>query len=1048
MVRLALRNPYLVIVVALAILLVGATVITRIPADILPMFKTPAVQILTFYPGMPAEIVERDITNRLERWTSQANGIAGQESKSLVGVSIVKDHFRPDIDPNTAMSQVSSLAISDLYYLPPGTVPPMVMPFDPTASVPLALLSVSSPTLDETKLYDVAYFSIRNQLSGITGVIAPAVYGGRIRRILVYLDPQKLQGRGLSPLDVVQSLRQNNLLIPVGNAKIGNLDYQVTSNAMVPRVDQINDFPIKIANGATVLVRDVGQVQDTYAMQTNVVHVEGRRQVYIPIYRQPGANTIEVVDGVRSALERIGQRIPEGIRLSLVLDQSVFVRRAIQDLEFEAILGGLLAATMVLLFLGSVRSMAIVLLSLPLAVLAAITALYFTGQSLNSMTLGGLALAVGLLIDQSIVVLENISRHLQAGKPIREAAHVGASEMAQPVFVISLTIAIVFFPVVFLTGVARFLFAPLALSVVFAIGASYLLAMTLIPASTVRLLRHQSAPGVVQEPGKGAVTRGLQRFRQAFERFVPRYEHMLRWVLLRRRATLLAGVSLFALSLLTLPWIGRELFPRTDAGQFTIYLRLPAGTRIEKTEERVSEIERFLRERIRKEDQQMVISNMGVLYDWPAAYTPNSGPQDAFLNVQLAPGHSISAGEYVRRLRSELPGRFPEIRFAYDTGGMLAAALNFGLPSPINIQVEGNDLHVARRIAEDIKKRAEQVPGAVDVRIQQETEYPQIDIEVDRIKAALIGLTPEEIVKNAVSSLVSSVNFNPAFWIDHQTGNHYFLGVQYPEEQINSLDTLRDIPITSAVQKQPIPLKNIAAFRRSTTVSEVNHLNINRVTDVYVNVEGRDVGSVAADIERHLADLKVPAGYAVRTRGEVSTMRESFGSLGFGLALAALLVYLVMVVQFQSFRDPLVVLFAVPLGLTGVLGMLLATGTALSIQSLMGIIMMVGIVVAYGVLLVEFANQRVRAGASPLEAVVEAGRIRIRAILMTSLAAALGLIPMAIAGGLNAPLARAIIGGVLASAALTLFVVPAAYVAARAGLQQAGSQESENLGTG
>lgn len=444
----------------------------------------------------------------------------------------------------------------------------------------------------------------------------------------------------------------------------------------------------------------------------------------------------------------------------------------------------------------------------------------------------------------------------------------------------------------------------------------------------------------------------------------------------------------------------------------------------------------------------MVISNMGVLYDWPAAYTPNSGPQDAFLNVQLAPGHSISAGEYVRRLRSGLPGRFPEIRFAYDTGGMLAAALNFGLPSPINIQVEGNDLHVARRIAEDIKKRAEQVPGAVDVRIQQETEYPQIDIEVDRIKAALIGLTPEEIVKNAVSSLVSSVNFNPAFWIDHQTGNHYFLGVQYPEEQINSLDTLRDIPITSAVQKQPIPLKNIAAFRRSTTVSEVNHLNINRVTDVYVNVEGRDVGSVAADIERHLADLKVPAGYAVRTRGEVSTMRESFGSLGFGLALAALLVYLVMVVQFQSFRDPLVVLFAVPLGLIGVLGMLLATGTALSIQSLMGIIMMVGIVVAYGVLLVEFANQRVRAGASPLEAVVEAGRIRIRAILMTSLAAALGLIPMAIAGGLNAPLARAIIGGVLASAALTLFVVPAAYVAARAGLQQAGSQESENLGTG
>ena len=483
MVRLALRNPYFVIVTALTILLLGTTVLTRIPVDILPVFQTPAVQILTFYPGMPAEIVERDITNRLERWTSQANGIARQESKSLIGVSIVKDYFRPDIDPNTAMSQVSSLAISDLYYLPPGTIPPMVMPFDPTATIPLAVLSISSSTLDETKLYDVAYYSIRNQLSGITGVIAPAVYGGRIRRILVYLDPNKLQARALSSLDVVESLRKNNLVIPVGNAKIGNLDYQITSNAMVRDVREINNFPIKIQNGAPVFVRDVGEVQDTFAIQTNVVHIDGRRQVYIPIYRQPGANTVEVVDGVQVALERISQRIPEGIDLALVMDQSVFVRRAMRDLEFEAILGGLLAATMVLLFLGSVRAMVIVLLSLPLAVLAAIVGLYFTDQTLNSMTLGGLALAVGLLIDQSIVVLENIVRHRQAGKSAREAALAGATEMAQPVFIISLTIGIVFFPVVFLTGTARFLFTPLAISVLLAIAASFGLALTLIPAA-------------------------------------------------------------------------------------------------------------------------------------------------------------------------------------------------------------------------------------------------------------------------------------------------------------------------------------------------------------------------------------------------------------------------------------------------------------------------------------------------------------------------------------------------------------------------------------
>ncbi len=1011
--------------------------LTRIPVDILPVFKTPAVQILTFYPGMPAEIMERDITNRLERWTSQANGIARQESKSLIGVSIVKDYFRPDIDSNTAMSQVSSLAISDLYYLPPGTIPPMVMPFDPTASVPLALLSVSSPTLDETKLYDVAYFNIRNQLSGITGVIAPAVYGGRIRRILVYLDPNKLQARNLSPMDVVQSLRDNNLIIPVGDAKIGSFDYQITSNAMVPDVSQINDFPIKIQNGAPVLVRDVGVTQDAFAIQTNVVHVGGRRQVYIPIYRQPGANTIQVVDGVRNTLERISQRIPEGINLTLVLDQSVFVRQAIGDLEFEAILGGLLAATMVLLFLGSVRSMMVVLLSLPLAVVAAVIGLYFSGQSLNSMTLGGLALAVGLLIDQSIVVLENISRHLDKGLAPREAALTGATEMAQPLFIISLTIAIVFFPVVFLTGVAKFLFSPLALSVVFAIAASLVLAMTLIPASVTRLLRNSREQRDASGAASGPLRSLLRRFGQGFERLAERYEKVLRQALQARRQTLIGAVLLFVLALLTLPFIGRELFPRTDTGQFTIYLRLPSGTRVESTEQQVTAVEDFLRKRINGHDLQMVISNMGVLYDWPAAYTPNSGPQDAFINVQLTPGHKISSGEYVWELRRELPRQFYDIRFAYDVGGMLAAALNFGLPSPIDIQVEGNDLRTARRIAEDVREKAGQVGGAVDVRIQQDTEYPQIDIQVDRVRAANLGLTPQDIVKNVVSSLVSSVNFNPAFWIDDRTGNHYFLGVQYPEKEISSLDTIRDIPITSPSQKQPIQLRNIATLNRTTTVSEVNHLNITRVVDVYVNAEGRDVGSVASEVEKRLAEIKVPPGYSIRMRGEVSSMRESFGSLGLGLALAALLVYLVMVVQFQSFRDPLIVLFAVPLGLIGVLLMLLVTRTPFSIQSLMGIVMMIGIVVAYGVLLVEFANQRVREGATPLEAVVQAGRLRLRPILMTSLAAALGLIPMAVAGGLNAPLARAIIGGVLASAALTLFVVPAAYVAMRAPGNQA-----------
>src|SRR5712691_5183462 len=486
MVRFALRNPYAVVVMVLAIIIIGITAIGRIPTDILPIFRTPAVQILTFYPGMPAEIVERDITNRLERWTSQANGIARQESKSLIGVSIVKDYFRSDIDPNTAMSQVSSLASSDLYYLPPGTIPPMVMPYDPTASIPLALLTVSSESLNETQLYDVAYFNIRNMLSGITGTIAPAVFGGRIRRILVYVDPNKLAARNLSPLDVVNGLRQWNTLIPTGDAKMGSTDYMIVTNGMVPKVDEINDFPLKIVNAAAVFVKDVGYAKDTYQIQTNVVHVNGRRQVYIPIYRQPGTNTIQVVEGVKKALADIRSRIPSGVDLRVIFDQSIYVRRSLESLEKEAILGAVLAALMVLVFLGSARFTVVIFLTIPLSILAAFIGLYATSNTLNSMTLGGLALAIGRLVDDSVVVLENTVRHLRMGKTALAAARDAAEEVAMPVIVSTVTTVVVFFPVVFLTGLGRFLFSPLALSVAFAMTASYILAMTLIPAYSAR----------------------------------------------------------------------------------------------------------------------------------------------------------------------------------------------------------------------------------------------------------------------------------------------------------------------------------------------------------------------------------------------------------------------------------------------------------------------------------------------------------------------------------------------------------------------------------
>lgn len=1029
LVRAALRNPYAVIVLALGVLLIGMTALGRIPADILPVFKTPAVQILTFYPGMPAEVVEQDITTRLERWTGQANGVARQESKSLIGVSIVKDFFRPDIDPNTAMSQVTSLAMSDLYYLPPGTIPPMVMPFDPTASIPLALITVSSPRFDETKLYDVAYFDLRNRLQGISGVIAPAVYGGKLRRILAYVDRDKLQARDLSPMDVVQALRSFNLMIPTGNAKFGSFDYQIDANSMVPQVEMMNDFPVKIDGGAPVFLKDVGKAEDSHQIQTNMVRIsappdfEGKRQVYIPIYRQPGANTIQVVDGIRDTIGKILTRLPEGINLDVVMDQSVYVRDAIRTLIEEGILGALMAALMILLFLGSVRSTAIVLIALPLAVLAAFIGLFFTGDSINAMTLGGLAMAVGLLIDQSIVVLENISRHLEEGKSPFEAALDGAGEVAMPVLIISITIVVVFFPVVFLTGIGKFLFTPLALSVTFAIAASYILSMTLVPTAAARFLKSME---------KGTETTG-SRFFSAFEHRFARlrdgYGRMLRWSLAHTGTVLGVAGAIFLGSLLLVLFIGTELFPEVDAGQFMVRVRASSGTRVEITEGIVQQVEEVIRREIPREDLQMMISNIGVLYDWPAAYTPNSGPMDAFINVQLTEHRRHTAQDYAHRLRQKLRDEFPGIEFAFDTGGLITAALNFGLPSPINIQVEGNRLDVAYDIARRIKEGVEQVSGTVDVRIQQKPDYPQIQIEVDRVKAAYLGLTQEEVVKNIVTTLNSSINFAPAFWIDHRNGNHYFLGAQYREEDIRSLQTLENIPITGSNGSQPVLLKNIATFRRATAPAEINHLNITRVTDVYANVRGRDIGSVAADIEERLAEIRqdIPEGYFISMRGEVQSMQESFQNLSFGLVMAVALVYLVMVIQFRSFMDPLIVMFAVPLGIVGVLWMLFLTGTHFNIQSLMGTIMMVGIVVAFSILLVDFANRLRAEGRSVEEAILEAAQIRLRPILMTSLAAILALIPMAIAGGANIPLARAVIGGVGASALLTLLVVPLLY---------------------
>ncbi len=1047
MISRSLKNPYAVVVSAMTMLLLGIVALSRIPTDILPAFETPAVQILTLYPGMPAEVMEKDITSRLERWTGQANGVVRQESRSMIGVSVVRDYFRPDIDPNTAMSQVSSLAISDMYYLPPGTLPPMVMPFDPTATVPLALLSVSSPTLDETGLYDVAYFNLRNRLQGISGVIAPAVFGGRIRRILAYVDPNRLETRNLSPMDVVEALKSFNVLIPTGNAKIGDYDYQINANGMVPRVEQMNRFPIRVdESGAPVYVRDVADVQDSHQIQTNVVHVNGKRQVYIPIYRQPGANTIGVLEGMRAAMDDILSRLPKGINLDIVMDQSIYIRKAIRSLQHEIALGALLAGLMILVFIGSFRSTGVVLLSIPLSIMAAVAGLFFTDNSLNVMTLGGLALAVGRLVDDSIVVLENTHRHVDAGSPPPKAALEAAEEVRMPILVATVVTVVVFAPVVFLTGVGKFLFTPLALSVTFAMLASYVVALTLVPVYCSKFLKPASQDGG---------PRWFRMFERSFERFKSAYATSLRWMLKRWLLAGAAVVLLGAVSTLLFPRIGKELFPLLDVGQFAIQMRAPSGTRIEITERYVNQVEDTVQEVIPPSDLQMVISNTGVLYDWPAAYTPNAGPMDSEFMVQLTEDHQTPSFEYVRRLRKIFREQYPFLDFHFKTGGLLTSALNFGLPSPINIQVEGNELDVARDIALEIKSIIESVPGAVDVRIKQNLDYPQLELDIDRSKAAMLGLDAAETVKNVVTSLNSSVNFDPAFWIDESNGNHYLVGAQYREEEIDSIDTLLDIPITGARQEQaaaamhslfrpspktepaarngvdghPVRLRNIATVRRNTAPTEVNHVNITRVTDVFSNVDGRDIGSVAAEIEQKVAGKNWPEGYFVRMRGEVQSMRESFGGLAFGFVLAVVLIYFVMVALFKSFLDPLIVMLAVPLGLIGVLWILFATGTTLNVQSFMGTIFMIGIAQSNSTLLVEFANRLRDRGRSAYDAIIEAAQIRLRPIMITAGAAILALLPLALnPAEPSMPLARAVIGGLASSTVLTLVVVPILYL--------------------
>jgi multidrug efflux pump subunit AcrB len=1017
---------------ALIITILGFTAFAGMPVDVFPNLKIPAAVVATFYPGMPPIEMERDITTRFERFFTLGSDIDHIESRSLPGVSIIKVYFHPNTNIDAAAAQLADLAMADLRHLPPGTLPPLVLKFD-ASSLPVTLVTVSGKGLSEAQLRDQAQYNIRNQLATVGGASVPPPFGGKYRQIMVYVNREALQARGLTLMDVVHALNNANLIIPAGDAKIGATDYFIYTNSMIENPEDINNVPVKIGPGqAPVLIRDIGHAADAAQIQQNIVRINGQRSVYIPVLKQGAANTIHVVEGVRRLIPKL-TGLPPGLKVNSIFDQSTYIRAAIEALEHEAASGSVLAALMILIFLGSFRSTLAIFLSIPLSILAGAFGLYISSNTINIMTLGGFALAIGRLVDNSVVVLENIDRHLVAGKEPNQAARDGTEEVALAVLASTVTTIIVFFPVVFLFGVAKYLFSALALAVALSMAASYVVAMTVIPIYCARFLTAEEARAEEKGTGHGF----FAPFIRSYDRFAVWFERMLNKALDRKMLVIGAVAAIFVLSLAMYPMIGTELFPRTDAGQFIINFHAPLGSRIEITEELTSELEGIIRQVIPRRDLQMVVSNIGLAPGFSAIYSPNAASDSGFVLVSLKPGHRVSSFEYMRRLKAALRQKLPQVRTFFQSGSIIDAILNFGLAAPIDLQVSGQTYGEIYPIARELQRRIDALPEVSETFIPEESGYPTLDIDVDRVRAGRLGLSQKDVVTNVITALTSNQMIAPSIWIDPKTGNDYFLTAQYPESAIDSLETLKNIPVRNAgldhSPQDALLLRNVATIARERHPAEADHYNIQRVVDVLVSPRTDDLGGTQSAILEAVAGYKLPHDVGIALRGSVSAMEASFKSFGFGLAMAVVLLYLVLVAQFRSFLDPFIIMFAVPMGLIGVIWILLATGTTLNIESFMGIIMMVGIVVSNSILLVDFANQRRLSGQELRRAVVESARIRMRPILMTALATIVGLLPIALKLGAgseaSAPLARAAIGGLAVSTIFTLVLVPAVYEA-------------------
>ena len=1049
LIRIALGNVYGVIVLALFIAILGSVALLSIPVDILPQFKSPAVQVLTFFNGMPARSMERTITDRVERWVNQAPGVSGVESRSVSGVSVVKLYFQDDIDPSTALTQTNSLTGAAMPYLPTNTLPPVSLPFDPTGTIPLGVLTVSNPNMSEQAVKDLARVEVRNRLGGVRGCVAPVVVGGKDRRIMVYLDHQKLEARNLSPVDVVKALDQGNLMVSPGTAYIGDNQIALDTNAMSRTVEDIGDIPIVFEPGRHILLRDVSVTLDDAVIQKSRVRVNGKQQVFVPIYRQQGASSLKVAEGVKGAIPEMESELPEGTKLDFVVDQTEYVRKAIDSLVHEGIIGAILVSIMILVFLGNWRMTLIATLALPLSILGAIIGLKATGNTINVMTLGGLFLAIGPLVDNVIVVLENIHRHMGMGKSAFQASLDATGELTMPVVVATLALIIVLCPVALTPGVSGFLFKPLALAVGFAMLFSFVLSWTFVPALCAKMLRGHGQQGHGhegehrrehhREPEPLGFFGGIYAKIDGFLTFTTGvYSGMLAWALGRRFLVLGLIASMFAGSLGLLNFIGQEFFPAVDAGQITLQVRAPSNLRLDATERRIVDVEAELlqdpehpeRGGIPKSELQMVVSEIGLNNDWSAAYSQNAGQQDTVIRIQLTPERSKSAQEYAVDLRKKLASnpKFADLEFCFDTGGMVSAALNFGASSPIDIQITGGTPEQKLELAQKVRSEVKSVPGAADVRVLQRNDAPYLVIEIKRQASASIGLTTRDVVMQVVTAMNSSIALTRNFWIDPKSGNQYFIAVQYPDDPSFRINDLKNMFATGTNQKSPVRLSSLVTIKESTQPVEFNHVGLKRIVDVLVNTENRDIGGVAADIEKKLKPIEVPKGMKIEMKGQYARMTESFESLGMGLGLASVLVYLLMVPLMRSFVMPTIIMAAVPLGLIGVLTMLWATKTTLNVQSEMGVIFLVGIIVSQGVLLIDYANQLRKQGKPVREAITEAASTRFRPILMTFLATFLDLLPMALGLGRGSesltPLARAVVGGLITSTALTLFVVP------------------------